>query len=123
VNLHQIASKAIRIINENKTVLYYKSIGYNFGYAAVQQPLYADPKEIIIQRQAAGAGDIEHTKGVNIQSLVFHIYSLEDLQAVNRPVGTGGDLIVMDGYTWLVERIIENWGKWTKAAIYLQVPE
>ena len=122
MNLLRRANRITRVISPDIPVIYLRSTGSIIGYAGTQVPQYAPPKSILIRRQASGNSDIVQTKGVNMQGVMFYVYTTENLQSINRPQGLGGDLIYMDGGEWLVERIVENWDQWTKATIFLQVP-
>ena len=122
MDLRGIANGVTATVNPNKTVTVRRSTGYTIGAGRKQVPGYADPVTGPGQIQALDANDIKQLDGLNIQGTVRAIYLRGVLAGVVRPDGTGGDLVEVDGQTWLVVKVLEGWPTWTKAAIVLQMP-
>ena len=122
MDLRGIANGVSSTVNPNKTVTVRRSTGYTIGAGRKQVPGYADPVTGPGQIQALDANDIKQLDGLNIQGTVRAIYLRGVLAGVVRPDGTGGDLVEVDGKTWLVVKVLEGWPTWTKAAIVLQMP-
>ena len=122
MDLRGIANGVSSTVNPNKTVTVRRSTGYTIGAGRKQVPGYADPVTGPGQIQALDANDIKQLDGLNIQGTVRAIYLRGVLAGVVRPDGTGGDLVEVDGQTWLVVKVLEGWPTWTKAAIVLQMP-
>mgnify|MGYP000016301266 FL=1 len=122
MDLRGIANGVTSTVNPNKTVTVRRSTGYTIGAGRKQVPGYADPVTGPAQIQALDANDIKQLDGLNIQGTVRAIYLRGVLAGVVRPDGTGGDLVEVDGQTWLVVKVLEGWPTWTKAAIVLQMP-
>lgn len=122
MDLRGIANSVTSTVNPNKTVTVRRSTGYTIGAGRKQVPVYADPVTGPGQIQALDANDIKQLDGLNIQGTVRAIYLRGVLAGVARPDGTGGDLVEVDGQTWLVVKVLEGWPTWTKAAIVLQMP-
>ena len=122
MDLRGIANGVTATVNPNKTVTVLRSTGYTIGAGRKQVPGYADPVTGPGQIQALDANDIKQLDGLNIQGTVRAIYLRGVLAGVVRPDGTGGDLVEVDGQTWLVVKVLEGWPTWTKAAIVLQMP-
>ena len=120
MDLRGIANGVTATVNPNKTVTVRRSTGYTIGAGRKQVPGYADPVTGPGQIQALDANDIKQLDGLNIQGTVRAIYLRGVLAGVVRPDGTGGDLVEVDGQTWLVVKVLEGWPTWTKAAICLQ---
>ena len=120
MDLRGIANGVTTTVNPNKTVTVLRSTGYTIGAGRKQVPGYADPVTGPGQIQALDANDIKQLDGLNIQGTVRAIYLRGVLAGVVRPDGTGGDLVEVDGQTWLVVKVLEGWPTWTKAAICLQ---
>ena len=120
MDLRGIANGVTGTVNPNKTVTVRRSTGYTIGAGRKQVPSYADPVTGPGQIQALDANDIKQLDGLNIQGTVRAIYLRGVLAGVIRPDGTGGDLVEVDGQTWLVAKVLEGWPTWTKAAIVLQ---
>ena len=122
MDLRGIANGVTSAITPNETVTVLRSTGYTIGAGRKQVPGYADPVTGPGQIQALDANDIKQLDGLNIQGTVRAIYLRGVLAGVVRPDGTGGDLVEIDGQTWLVVKVLEGWPTWTKAAIVLQMP-
>lgn len=122
MDLRGLANGVTSTVNPNKTVTVRRSTGYTIGAGRKQVPGYADPVTGPAQIQALDANDIKQLDGLNIQGTVRAIYLRGVLAGVVRPDGTGGDLVEVDGQTWLVVKVLEGWPTWTKAAIVLQMP-
>ena len=122
MDLRGLANGVTATVNPNKTVTVRRSTGYTIGAGRKQVPGYADPVTGPAQIQALDANDIKQLDGLNIQGTVRAIYLRGVLAGVVRPDGTGGDLVEVDGQTWLVVKVLEGWPTWTKAAIVLQMP-
>ena len=122
MDLRGIANGVTSTVNPNKTVTVRRSTGYTIGAGRRQVPGYAAPITGPGQIQALDANDIKQLDGLNIQGTVRAIYLRGILAGVVRPDGTGGDLVEVDGQTWLVVKVLEGWPTWTKAAIVLQMP-
>ena len=122
MDLRGIANGVSSTVNPNKTVTVRRSTGYTIGAGRKQVPGYAAPVTGPAQIQALDANDIKQLDGLNIQGTVRAIYLRGVLAGVVRPDGTGGDLVEVDGQTWLVVKVLEGWPTWTKAAIVLQMP-
>ena len=122
MDLRGIANGVSSTVNPNKTVTVRRSTGYTIGAGRKQVPGYADPVTGPAQIQALDANDIKQLDGLNIQGTVRAIYLRGVLAGVVRPDGTGGDLVEVDGQTWLVVILLEGWPTWTKDAIVLHMP-
>ena len=122
MDLRGIANGVTSTVNPNQTVTVLRSTGYTIGAGRRQVPSYAAPVSGPAQIQALDADDIKQLDGLNIQGTVRAIYLRGVLAGVVRPDGTGGDLVEVEGQTWLVVKVLEGWPTWTKAAIVLQMP-
>ena len=70
--------------------------------------------------QALQAREIEHLNEMNIQGVLRGAYLPGDFNAIVRVDGKGGDLFIIDGYTWLAVYVFETWPTWSKIALCLQ---
>ena len=107
-------------VNANTPITIYPSSGFTVGDGHKQNPNYGTPIITVGQIQALDGKDLEHINGLNIQGRTRAIYVEHILKSSNRPDGVGGDKIFIAGGYWLVVKIIETWGYWTKAAIVFQ---
>lgn len=120
MDLRGIANGVSSTVNLNKLVTVRRSIGYTIGEGRKQVPAYATPVTGYAQIQALDSVDLKQLDGLNIQGTIRAIYFTGLLSGVVRPNQTGGDLVEMDGQTWLIVKVLETWSNWTKAAIVLQ---
>lgn len=118
--LREIANQAIQPVNPDIQVEVLVSAGYAVGAGMKQTPSYAAPVAGPAQLQALDADDLKQLDGLNVQGTVKAIYLKGVLAGVVRPDQKGGDIVRIDGRTWLVVKVLEGWANWTKAAIVLQ---
>lgn len=76
------------------------------------------------QVQPLTTKDLRHLEGLNIQGVERAIYLYGHVDAVVRPEGKGGDLVIVaDGPnpgTYLVTVVLEAWSGWCKVGVTLQ---
>ena len=120
MNLRGIANSVSGAVNPNQMVMILRSTGYTIGTGRQQIPTYAEPVTGPAQIQALDGNDLKQLDGMNIQGTIRAIYLAGYMAGVIRPNQSGGDLIQIDGKDWLVVKVLESWGTWTKAAICLQ---
>ena len=123
INVRAQANRLSSRINPNITVALYKSDGYTIGAGRKQVPKYEKAADCLAQVQALDGVELKQIDGLNIQGTIRAIYLYPSVSGVSAPNGTGGDLIKMQGQTWLVVRVLEAWPTFTKAAIVLQEGE
>jgi len=122
MNLRAIANQCSSVINPNIAITIRVSDGYTIGAGRKQEPSYLPDAEGYGQLQALDGDDLKQMEGLNIQGVVKALYITGTLAGVIRPDSKGGDLVIIDGQTWLVAKVLEGWSNWTKAAIWLQEP-
>jgi hypothetical protein len=125
VYLRGIANRSLQGIRRDESVTIARSTGSQIGAGLKPVATYADPVTTVAQLQALSGDDLKQLEGLNIQGTLLSCYVDGQIKAVERPGGTGGDLITMTASsryagTWLVVHVFENWGEWTRAAICLQ---
>lgn len=119
--LRGIANRAIQSVRHDEAVTIRRSTGSTIGAGLKPQPTYAADAPAMAQLQALSGDDLKQLEGLNVQGTLLSCYVDGVIKGVERPSGTGGDLIVRaDGSTWLVVHVFENWGEWTRAAICMQ---
>ena len=122
MDLRSIANGVSDVVNPNVEVTVQASTGYTIGAGLKQVPSYAAPVTGFAQVQALTAADLRHLDGLNIQNATQSIILRGPLDAVVRANSKGGDLVTINGQTWLTVAVLEQWPLWTRAAITLQVP-
>lgn len=124
MNLHAIASRYVSAVNPMADGQWKQSTGYTTAGDGTRTPSYADPVDIKAQLQPMGYKDLVQVEGLNLGGEKRAMYVNQDIHAVMRPDGQGGDLIVLnDGSTWLVVMPLENFYQtsgWTKIAVVRQ---
>jgi hypothetical protein len=122
MDLRSIVNAGASVVNPNVTVTVRRSAGYTIGAGQRQVPTYAAPVTGPAQVQALSASDVKQIENLNIQGEIRSLYLRGALAGAVRPESKGGDLVELDGKTWLVVRVLEAWPTWTKAVICLQNP-
>jgi len=120
MNLRGIANSVSQVVNPNIPVTVRVSDGYTEGAGRKQVPSYLPDVEGFGQLQALDGDDLKQMDGLNIQGVIKALYLYGNVAGVIRPDSKGGDLIIIDGRTWLVVKVLEGWAQWTKIAIRLQ---
>ena len=120
MDLRGIANAVTDTVNPNISVTVKVSTGYTIGSGLKQVPSYAAPVTGFAQVQALIAADLKHLDDLNIQGATRSIILRGNLNAVVRTNSKGGDLVTIDGETWLTVAVLEQWPLWTRAAITLQ---
>jgi len=83
-------------------------------------PNYETIPGVPMQVQALTVDDLKKAEGLNIQGIRQAIYLNGNWSGVDRVDKLGGDLIVLDGKTWLVTMVLESWPDWCKVMVTLQ---
>lgn len=120
MDLRGIANGIASSVNNNMQVNILRSTGYVNGNGGKQIPQYANPVSQFAQLQPLNSDQLRQMDGLNVQGIMQTISLRGQVTAANRPKGTGGDIIKINGEDWLVVRVLESWPMWTKAIIKLQ---
>ena len=123
MNLRSIANNLTQSINPNKQVIARRYAGMTVGAGRVPIPSYSADESVTVQLQPLSAGDLQHIDGLNIQGIVKSLYVNGDFYSNDRKLNKGGDIFIIDGQTWLVVDMVEQWNQsgWTRVIINLQV--
>ena len=122
MHIRSIANQLSNAVSLNRPVTLLKSAGYTIGAGQRQIPVYASPITGWGQIQALDSSDLQHDADLNIQSSIRALYVYGPLAGAIRPNDQGGDLVEINGQTWLVVKVLETWPAWTKVMIVLQEP-
>jgi hypothetical protein len=108
-------------VNPNMPVTIQASTGYTTGGTGMRQiPSYAAPVSGFAQVQALSSEDLRHLDGLNVQGATYSILLRGPLNTALRTNSQGGDLVTVNGQTFLTVAVLEQWPLWTRAAIRLQ---
>ena len=121
MNLHQMVSGAIGIVNPFITVEILRSTGSTANPDGSRTPIYemlSGPAQV----QDMSTDDLRllSDAGFNIQGIHKAIYLNGAWAGIVRADATGGDIFRFSGYEWLVTVVPEQWPDWTKVMVTMQ---
>lgn len=120
MDVRSLANSVTSKVNQNVPVSILLSTGYTIGDGRKQTPTYADPITGFAQKQALDGKDLKQLEGLNLQGTIQAMYFRGALSGVVRPDSKGGDIVLINGRTWLIVKVLESWSDYTKVAIVLQ---
>lgn len=121
MNLHGVVSRAIGAVNPFIEAQFQRCTGYTTAPDGGRIPSYSAPETASVQKQELTFKDLQHIDGMNLQTEVTAIWFNGSLKAADRVGQTGGDLVLINGQTWLVVAVPETWPDWCHAVLCLQV--
>lgn len=122
MNLRGLVSGVIGAVNPAITVTYRQSIGYTKDASYKQVPAYAPDVTVDNARlQALTSHELARINALNIQGTTAALY-VEGIQprGADKTKQTGGDLFIINGDTWLVVQVLEQWPDWSRVALCRQ---
>ncbi len=121
MNLHGIVRSAINTVNPDVPGVMKVSAGtYTTDAAGHRVPAYVE-QAVTVQLQPMTYTDLMKIDGLNLQGIVKAAYVNGNFEGVNRPKQKGGDLLIVNGETWLITQPLEEWPDWCKFVVTLQV--
>jgi hypothetical protein len=123
MNLHQMASGMIAIVNPFRQVQIRRSTGYATALDGSRTPIFevlSGPAQI--QDLSTDQLSLLTDAGFNIQAVRKNIYLNGHWAGVVRADQQGGDVFLFDGAEWLVTNVPEQWPDWTKVIVTMQSP-
>lgn len=121
MNLHGIVRSAINTVNPDvPSVMKVSSGTYTTDAAGHRVPAYVE-QAVTVQLQPMTYTDLMKVDGLNLQGIVKAAYVNGNFEGVNRPKQKGGDLLIVNGETWLITQPLEEWPDWCKFVVTLQV--
>lgn len=120
MNLHGIAAGAIGAVNPFIPITIQQSTGYTVDANYKQVPTYSTITTTG-QVQPLSPADVKLLLGMNIQNVTQAVYLNGNFEGVFRVLGKGGDLLVFNGYTYLVNAVLERWPDWCKVGVTMQL--
>jgi len=125
MNLRAIANKYTQITNKNVQIQWKQSNGYITDDAGRRTP-QTITLTVEAQIQALSASDLQHTDGLNINSVMRSVYLYGNAVGVVRVDQLGGDILVFPeipggcNRNWLVTQVNETWPDWCHVIVTLQ---
>ncbi|TAL90907.1 MAG: hypothetical protein EPN62_00795 [Candidimonas sp.] len=120
MNLHQIVSGAIGSVNPFIPIIVQQSTGYTQDANFHRVPTYNNIPTTG-QVQALTGKDLRQLEALNVQGVNEAVYLNGNFEGVFRVLGKGGDLLIFNGYTYLVMAVLERWSDWCKLAVVMQM--
>lgn len=120
MDIRSIANNAANIVNPNIAVSFYRSIGFTVGAGRVQTPTYADPVALFAQMQRVNQFDQKKFEHLTTQGVLWKLSMRGQTAGVIRLTSQGGDKLVINGQTWYVLAIREQWQNWVSAIVVMQ---
>lgn len=121
MNLHRIAAAATRSVTPGIPAVVMQSNGYSVASDGSQVPDYILPYiQATADLQALTGRDIEHINGLNVQGVTEKAYLTGNFEGVFRVLGKGGDVLQVNGRTYLVSAVLERWPDWCCVALTMQ---
>lgn len=119
MNLHGVVSGALGIVTPATPAQVLQSTGYTVGEDGAQVPSYT-VINTTADVQALGWKDVQQLNGLNIQGVAQKAYLNGNFEGVFRVLGKGGDLLKINGRTYLVAAVLERWPDWCCVALTMQ---
>lgn len=121
MNLHGIVRGAINIVNRDSPGVMKVSLGtYTTDAAGRRTPAYSE-QQVTVQMQPLSYTDLMKIDGLNLQGVKKKAYVNGNFEGVNRPKQKGGDMLIVNGETWLITQPLEEWPDWCSFVVTLQV--
>ncbi len=123
MNLHAIAAPAIRAINPATQAILRRCTGYTTNADGRQVPAYEPDAALTIDLQELSAPLLAHMASLNIEGNLSSVWCDTILTGADRATGSGGDLVLFNGGTWLVVQVLEVWTNsgWCHVVVQKQV--
>lgn len=121
MNLHGIVSGAIAAVNPHVAVTIKHSTGnYTTLPDGSREPEYITTPGTG-QIQSLSESDVAMVNNLGVQGVVQKAYLDGNVEGLVRATGQGGDLLTIDGKTYLVAAVLERWPDWCSVALAMQV--
>jgi hypothetical protein len=115
-----IANRAISVINPHRRAKLRRAAGYTIAADGTQIPRYDEIGDLLVNVQSLSTTDLMKADGLNLQGNKNSVYLQGNWNGIIRADQTGGDILILDGYEWLVALVLESWPEWTKVLVTQQ---
>lgn len=107
INMHHMVRGAIRRINPDVPGTIYVSTGHTMEYGISTPSFVAVPAQL--QMQALTHESLYYLNGLQESKALSVVYAYGSFTNVNRPSGSGGDLVNINGQWWAIHKLLEGW--------------
>lgn len=120
LNLHSVSSGALNGLFPMKMAIVRRFSGMTQGADYSRTPTYDEHPEKV-RVTALSQKELEHMFDQNVQGILQKVFLSGYWEGVDRRNSKGGDLIVLDGVTWLVVEVLAAYPKWSAVCVQKQV--
>lgn len=119
LNLHDVVRGAITQVNDDVPATWYESTGYT-NVQGILTPTFTT-LAITVQVQAKDHSALIHDRALNYSTDFTTVYAYGNISDLERPNGTGNDILLINGKWWAVTRVNEWWPTWCSVEVTRQV--
>lgn len=118
-NMHAVVRGAIEAVNEDTPGTVYVSTGRTAS-RGILTPTFA-PVTARLQVQAKQHTPLAHERGALYNNTLFSVWAYGNFNDLDRPDGSGGDVVNFGGKWWYITQVIEWWPQWCQFEITKQL--
>ncbi len=107
LNLHHLVRGPIQQVNRDSPGTIYVSTGHTMEYG-ISTPTFQSV-EAQLQVQSASHESLYYLNGLTESKAISIVYAYGNFSTINRPAGTGGDLVFVHGKWWAIQNVLEGW--------------
>lgn len=107
LNLHHLVRGPIQQVNRDSPSTIYVSTGHTMEYG-ISTPTFQSV-EAQLQVQSASHESLYYLNGLTESKAISIVYAYGNFSTINRPAGTGGDLVYVHGKWWAIQNVLEGW--------------
>ncbi len=122
LDIFGLAGNVTDTINARITAQIMYSTGFTTNADGSQAPAY-NTADVQIEVEALSSEDLKQIETISQQADYRAVYVYGALNAINRALQIGGDMLVFFGAKWLVTQQLEDWGngEWSKVVVTRQL--
>lgn len=107
LNLHHLVRGPIQQVNRDSPGTIYVSTGHTMEYG-ISTPTFQSV-QAQLQVQSASHESLYYLNGLTESKAISIVYAYGNFSTINRPAGTGGDLVFVHGKWWAIQNVLEGW--------------
>jgi hypothetical protein len=107
MNLHALVRGPIQQVNRDSPGTIYVSTGHTMVWG-ISTPTFQSI-EAQLQVQSASHESLYYLNGLTESKALSIVYAYGNFSTINRPAGTGGDLVFVHGKWWAIQNVLEGW--------------
>lgn len=107
LNLHHLVRGPIQQVNRDSPGTIYVSTGHTMEWG-ISTPTFQSV-QAQLQVQSASHESLYYLNGLAESKAISIVYAYGNFSTINRPAGTGGDLVFVHGKWWAIQNVLEGW--------------